>query len=317
MNDDTSLRRADAAERRSSVGIEGTRVSGFFERLADAIPCDPEDARADLHAAARWELLSRYLNWADRIIAPRPRRVLTWDGFRRYGKADQRWDAICALAAEIEAGNDLRPYLSDRVARSGYVRAGNEGKRGARGVEWADKDYALNAFETHHLHLDRTGTEELLYVSFSRKDAFFLMVGDHKSFDDGSLAQAVAETRVGTSYELKGVAPPHQRTMNEYNQLQRRGFATFYPVGDQLVMGATLSTAGTSWLHARHAQRILKVLKETDPRIAGPEFGRDWFEQIGQPYPTSPNFEWAMNYCDLCLLETTAFLKVTVLEWRR
>jgi hypothetical protein len=299
------------------ANIESTRVRQFYERLADSIPCDPHDARADLHAMARWELLSRYLNWADRFVAPRPRRVVTWDGIRRHGAAGLHWERVCALADEIEAGNDLTPYLSDRLGRSGYVRAPKGGKQRPHGVEWADKDYALNAYEIHHLHLSRTGTEELLYVSFSRNDAFFLMVGDHKSFDDGSLAQAVAESRIGTSYELNGVGQQHARPMNEYNRLQRRGFATFLPVGDHVVMGATLSTAGTSLLHTNHAKSILRVMQNLDPQIGAPCFGNHWFEQIGESYPTSPIFEWAMNICDLCLLEKTSLMKITLVEWRR
>ena len=55
------------------------------------------------------------------------------------------------------------------------------------------------------------------------------MLGDHKSFDDGTLAQAVAECRVGTSYELKGVlGPEHPRPMHEQNNLQRHGITTAY-----------------------------------------------------------------------------------------
>jgi hypothetical protein len=296
--------------------FESPRVQAFYDRVANAIPCVPKKAHAELHAMTRWELLSRYLNWADRLVAPRPRRVITWDGFTRHGTANLHWDAVCALAMEIGAGNDLTPYLSDKV-RIGYVPAKDRGKKGRRGVEWADKDYALNAYEMHHLHLNRAGTKELLYVGFSRTEALLLMVGDHKSFDDRSLAKAVGEARVGTSYELKGVGLQNQRTMAEYNQLQRRGIATFFPVGSQTVMGATLTDAGTSSLHTKHAQNMLKAIRKLDPQIDDPRFGHEWFEQSGKTYPASPAFEWALNHCDLCLIESTAFLKWTVVEWRR
>jgi hypothetical protein len=113
----------------------------------------------------------------------------------------------------------------------------------------------------------------------------------------------------------KRKAPPERGStlvafMNEYNQLQRRGLSTFFPVGGRAVMGATLSAAGTSWLHTRHAQRMLKVIQKLDPQIDEPRFGCDWFEQSGKTYPASPIFEWAMNHCDLCLIETTALVKV-------
>ena len=113
------------------------------------------------------------------------------------------------LIKKIERGDNLTPFLSDRIHHFGYVRPTalqNKKRRGL--VEWEDKDYALNAFETHHLHLSPKGTKELLYVIFSRDLAFLVMVGDHKSFDDGTLAEAIADAKVGTSHELKGLLGP-------------------------------------------------------------------------------------------------------------
>ena len=137
-----------------------------------------------------------------------------------------------------------------------------------RGVEWRDKDYALNAYETHHLHLRTKGSRELPYVSFSRDDAFFVMLGDHKSFDDGTLAQAIAECRVGTLYEWKGVlGPKHARSMREQNKLQRYGMTTLYQVDGHTVLGALLSSAGTSVLYTRHASRMMRTISEWEPQI--------------------------------------------------
>ena len=168
------------------------RLHAFHKKLGELIPCEPESARAALHPMSTPELLVRYLNWADRYVAPRPRRVITWEGFVRHGSAHLHREAVYGLAEKIEAGDDLTPYLSERISKFGYVSS-KKTKRRQRGVEWRDKDYVLNAFDTHHLHLKPTGSQELLYVCFSRNDALFVMVGDHKSFDDGSLAQAVAE----------------------------------------------------------------------------------------------------------------------------
>lgn len=291
------------------------RLRQFYEGLATTIPCPEPEARDDLRTMPHPELLVRYLNWADRFVAARPRRVVTWDGFLHHGSGALHMDQVHALATEVEAGSNLSPYLSEKSARDGYMRP--SGKRKRRGVEWADKDYALNAYEMHHLHLDRAGTEQLLYVNFSREDAFFLMVGDHKSFDDGSLALAVAESRKGTPYELRGVGLPRPRAMTEYNRLQRAGLATFLPAGDQVVMGANLTSAGTSTMHTLYAQRIVRKMKEWDSQIDNEGFGSDWLEKSGKPYPASPNFQWAMDYCDLCLLETVAHVKIRLLEWKR
>ena len=69
-------------------------------------------------------------------------------------------------------------------------------------------------------------------------------------------------------------------------------------------MGALLSTAGTSPIHARHAARVAHCIIEVDPKLDVPGFGRERFEQDGWAYPTKPVFDWAMRYCDLYLTET-------------
>ena len=190
----------------------------------------PEEVRADLYKMEPQELLARYLNWADRFVASRPRHIVRLKGFLRHGSPQPHVLAVNDLIKKIEKGDDLTPFLSGRIHRFGYVRptAHRNKKRGL--VEWGDKDYALNAFETHHLHLSRKGTKELLYVIFSRDRAFLVMVGDHKSFDDGTLAQAIAEARVGTSsHESRAFsAPAIPRTMSEQNQLQRHGLSTAF-----------------------------------------------------------------------------------------
>ena len=220
------------------INPERPRLRRFQERVAGLIPCESEAARADLRRMGIRELLGRYVNWADRYVTPRRRRVVTWEGFLRHRSPHSHWEAVQHLAKKIEAGDDLMPFLSEDIDRFGYVRP--KVIKRPRGIEWQPvKDYALNAFETHHLHLSTRirsdgwskRSRALLYVCFSRNDAFLVMAGDHGSFDDGTLAQAIAEARVGTSHELKGIlGPARQRTMREQNQLQRRGFSTAFQV---------------------------------------------------------------------------------------
>jgi hypothetical protein len=198
------------------------RIRRLHDEIASAIPCDPEEVRADLRAMNLNELLRRHVNWADRLLAPRPRSVATWEGFVRHGVAAAHWDAVQALAAKIRAGSDLKPNLSARIDRYGYVRPETIPQGKPHGIEWDDKDCVLNAYDVHHLHLSPKRTRELLYVSFSRQGAFLVMVGDHNSFDDGTLARALAEARVGTSMELKGIlAPARAFTDRERNRLPK------------------------------------------------------------------------------------------------
>jgi hypothetical protein len=295
------------------------RLQRLHEMLAKRIPCDPEDVRADLFNMTMPDFLPRYLNWADRFVPPRPRKVETWQRFLRHGSPETHRKAIYDLAEKIEAGQDLTPFLSDRVHRYGYVGLKTGKGKKPRGPEWDDKDYALNAYETHHLHLDTTRrTEELLYVTFSRDVAFLVMLGNHDSFDDGTLAQAVAEMRVGTFLEFKNVlGPALPRPPGEQNRTQRRGQATVFQAEGQTVMGAMLNEDGTSPLHALHVGKVLDRLRRMDSELGTPGFARERFERKGWDYPTAPVFEWGMRYCDLFFVETTTGAAFIEVPWRR
>lgn len=263
------------------------------------------------------ELLGRYVNWADRYVMPRPRRVVFWEGFLRHGSPLAHWEAVLHLVKKIEAGDDLTPFLSDRIRRFGYVPAKDENAK-PRGIEWGDKDFALNVFGAHHLHLRAKGSRELLYVVFSRNEAILVMVGDHKSFGDGSLARAVSESRLRTSYELKGIlGPRHPRARHEQNKLPWYGFATADEVDGHMVLSANPSRAGTSPLHTGHADRVERMILRLEPQLDESGFGREAFERSGRPYPAAPNFEWVMQHCDLCLDETTTRTRFSMLTWRR
>jgi hypothetical protein len=293
------------------------RIHAFHETLVAAIPCQPESAHDALRKMSTPELLIRYLNWADRYVAPRPRRVVTWEGFVRHGTAKLHRKAVYGLAEKIQAGDDLTPFLSKKIRRFGYVIPKDD-KQKPRSVEWRDKDYALNAYDTHHLHLNKNRTRSLLYVSFSRSDALFVMVGDHDSFDDGTLAQAIAECRVGTPLELKGIRLPARRgAMREQNLIQRHGFSAAFSVGDRAVMGALLSSAGTSVRHTTHAASIARALKKMEPQLDDPSFCEKLFQYSGRPCPVASVFQWVMRHCDLCLTETTSGVNFVVVQWIR
>ena len=145
------------------------------------------------------------------------------------------------------------------------------------------------------------------------------MLGSHNSFDDGTLAQAIAESRSGTALEIRGVLGPKKspRTMAERNQLQRRGFATAFDIDGKLVAGALLTTAGTSLLHGRHVDNVMRHITTVEPQVDAPDFGREWFERKGWAYPSTPVFAWAMLHCDLVLAEASTGSAFMVVPWQR
>jgi hypothetical protein len=104
------------------VDFDSPRLRGFRDELAELIPCDPQ-IRTDLQQMELAELLLRYVNWRDRYVEPRARRVMLWDGFWQHGSPQPHLATVTELAKRIESYDDLKPYLSDRIDRFGYVRA--------------------------------------------------------------------------------------------------------------------------------------------------------------------------------------------------
>ncbi len=308
------------------IDLQRPRLQEFQSYLANAIPCHPQSARADLTAESVTILLSRYLNWADRFILVRPRTVCWWNGFLTHGTVRHHLPAVRAMQKRIEAGEDLKPFLSDKIERYGYVRPqiSIAGKR--RGLEWGDKDYALNAYDVHHLHLGNRitangrsiRTRELLFASFDRKSAFLVMVGDHKSFDDGTLGQAIAEAYVATGNAIKSIVGlSRSLTPQDRNRLQRHGVTTFAQVGNQVVPGAMLSTAGTSMFHTMYANRIMRTIDVCELLLDDHKTIREWFSNAGRSCPASPECYWRMNNCDFGLLEKNSGVFFQLCIWRR
>ena len=310
--------------RYTMIDLTRPRLEEFRRWLVQTIPCEPEHVRADLAARPLSALLIDYMNWRDRFVSTRARNVTTWEKFLGDPRALNFWPDITRLAQRITAGEDLTAFLSKDIAQFGYVRpkTSKDGKR--RGIEWGDKDYALNSYGVHHLHLSNRikpsgwvrRTDDLLYVSFNRDSAFFLMVGDHKSFDDGSLNQAVAESRADSGRVLKGVAG---ETMShaERNKLQRHGVITAVAVGDKTVPGAMISSAGTSIFHSTHASIMMRVIEKQELLIDDNATRQQFFSLAKRPCPPEPDFVWRMNDCDLGVLEQTTGVFFEMLHWHR
>lgn len=263
------------------------------------------------------KLLASYIQWTDRFIAARPRQVFAWDGFAKHSLPIWDQQKFQELIAKIEAGADLTPYLSKKV-QTGYVQPNDIDPKKKNSTQWKDdKDYALNAYDIHHLHLTPKGTRELAYINFSREEAFVVMIGDHKSFDDGKLADALADARLDTPLEMMGVHGANDMTTKELNKLQRHGLSTCFNVGGRVVLGAVLSSAGTSIWHTRHADILATMIEQTDPQLDEHDFGEALFSDHGLPFPESPQFEWEMSHCDLWLTETTTDSVFSVERWKR
>ena len=54
-----------------------------------------------------------------------------------------------------------------------------------------------------------------------------------------------------------------------------------------------------------------------DPKPDLPDFGRESFERGGKQYPSTPKWEWLLNYCDFLLREATTEVHIPVVDWMR
>jgi hypothetical protein len=290
------------------------RIEELRSRLVARIPCNPNSAevQAELDAQSFDALLRIYLNWQQRLVPARPREVFFAPNFWDDSRATTHASAIFALLNKVRTGVDLTPHLSHRVHTHGYVpeRYTEQGER--IGPEWGDKDFALNAWDTHHLHLveasprgkRRRASDELLYATFTRRSAHFLMVGDHRSFDDGALEAAMITSRAASGdWVLRGILGGQDRFSDEERRvLARRGFTTHASVGNQVVMSAVLSTAGTSLVVGRHADRTCLALNRYDPRLDDPDFVVSVFASHGRQ-TKDLRLYWEFDHCDLVLVD--------------
>ncbi len=282
------------------------RVEGLRQALAEGIPIvgDERQGRAELADMTLGDLLTIYINWMTRLPQQCPRRVRYAERFWTE-KAERLRPAVMALERVVSQGEPLAPFLSSRTAVQGYAP---KRERNGRGIPWADKDFALNVWGAHHLHLGSPGagdrarrSSDLLYVCFTRGEAVFLHVGDHKSFDNGSLEAAIsAHTASEGRLVIKGVVGlSHNYSPQERAQLARHGVMTLAQVGDQFVISGSASTAGSSVNATRLASRIEEALQGMDPRLDDPGFLTKVVEETRRP-ASDEEWRWVMHHCDLC-----------------
>lgn len=299
------------------------RLTDLRRQILKAVPCVPDTSlvRGELAAMSFPQLISTYLNWKDRSLSPRARRTMIWNGMQAYSRRAIDWERIVKIMELSNNGESLERYLSRRARSHGYVPKSAE----QRGIEWGDKDLALNAYSVHHLHLTpanvtgkRSGdSNELLFVAASRDTLTLLMVGNHSSFDDGTLFDAVTAFRADSDFWIRGVLPARERlSAKESAKLIRHGVMVTGNHQDKLVPTALLSSMGSGLWHTRHADRIVITLEGWEPILDDRARYEDAFKQKDW-IPDEPVWRWSFHYGDLYLVETRTGAAALVLPWER
>lgn len=263
------------------------------------------DAPFDLAQLSFSDLLVAYVSWVDGAIAQRPREVSIWHGFWSTGGAQEYKDDIWKLAGLIERGEDLSPFVSHRP--------------------YPHKDRALNAYDVHHLHfVPATGprrrgrSDALLYVRVEWNKAHLVLCGDHRSFNDGTLRQAVADLDVARGKHFRGVESisPSLSAM-EGEDLLRRGANSALKSGDRWAFPSLLSSAGTSIHAVQHTDRMVMAIEDWEPLMRTEQGCTTLRGHFGVEQDAHGTFGWGMDHASLYLVDVKAKRSIGSVSWRR
>lgn len=285
--------------------MESSRITALRRSLVAEIGGD-----LDLDRHSLGDLIHRYLKNARRQIVPAKRRVTFvrrfWDG----GLVVRHLDKVFPLVRLIEEGSDLTPYLSSRAHRPGRHR---------RDLQH-DGDFALAAYDVHHLHFDpvdpagplkirkKDKEDVLLLGTFGQDHAVLIMVGTHDSFHDGTLEAAVVQARADAGHMvLNGVLGEAGLTALQRTRMGLRGLNTAASIDGRAVLSSLVMGNGSSMRTRRMADFAVWRIDDVDAVLDDVERAR---ELLGDRVPDAPVFSWRFDHTRLVLLEevtATAF----------
>jgi hypothetical protein len=250
------------------------------EHTIASLPHDLND-RPTLEAKSTSELLILYLNWRNRFIPTRPRRVhcsgmlsaraQTLDPIYR--------NALDCIVAAFTQGLDLNAHLSKEVKVGFQPTAPRISHRRGRRKHL---DLLLNDWGIHHLHLSTDimpdgfvrRTTPLLFAAVRTDDAYLIDILDHGR--DAWTRQYVLEVMVrewpdaNLALEAKGIATSAQPlTDTQRRNLRCNGYNASFVLGGKVYMPSTggLMSTGVSIQTFMRARCILEQTKLAQSEI--------------------------------------------------
>lgn len=269
----------------------------FKNDLIKVIPMTPNDinTKNELESESISSVLLYYINWAARLIKPKPRQVI----YDKILENNPNWikykNEIQALINKVEKGEDLYPHLSLRVASKGYTAKSR--------IEetdncWEDKDFILNVMGFHHFHLDNTNvinngflgrTNHVIFAKV-QKDTFEIIgIFDHQVFESDTTSDQLNIER----QKMWDLCDKHSSIPLANN-----------PNG-MIVMNRPITLSGNSVSTIRMVQNYMHVVKEIDPKIDTDEYVNLLYKEVSLPKPKKHKLKWAMNYMDLGLVDSS------------
>lgn len=272
---------------------ESKRIKKLRREMVTAIPKFPNnrETKEKLEQESLTTLLVHYLNWMSRYISVKSRRIV----IEPTVTSDTRWKTIKpkveSLLAKARSGENLCPHLSIQPNTKGYTPSALEKKPDVD--RWADKDFLLNAMGFHHFHLgtriEAAGhaerTDEVLFARVTREEFTAIGIFDHTVFESTG----------------KNMSAERKRLWEIFDEQIARGV----PPGS-VVMASPIATSGHPIHLVSTAQEYSWVIREVDPKLDDRAFVEELYQGVGSKKPNNPKLEWALNFSDLGVHETTA-----------
>lgn len=223
----------------------------------------PFEGRTELEALDLRSLVTEYQTWRGRFVPPQPRAV-HWSRelLAQSAKLQEHRQALDALVAKIERGDDLTGHLSDRVHQpSGNVAAPLEYR--------TDRDLLLADWGIHHLHFSaKRGHDDVLFVAFTGDSAYLIGIRRHPKHDNWAAEDIFAVIvrnwpKAGLVHELHGLLPTQTHSDEERRELRAAAVNMMMEIDGKGYapgpLGMTL--AGTSLQSARAAMKLMAELQ--------------------------------------------------------
>lgn len=273
------------------------------DHVLATLPCDAR-SQAELEAKPPVDLLILYLNWRNRLVPSRPRRVHSSRALQTNAKAAAHRSDLDRLVNKITAGEDLTPHLSRRI-KTGF-ESGSPGNSNRR----ADLDLMLAEWQVHHLHLSSVVEADgfvkrdgpLLFAAIRPDEAYLIDIFGHSDWTREAIARTLIDDwpDCGLVREIPGVLGlSHEPTDAERALRRANGISSPFMMrnGKAYHVGlGGLTSAGTSVIATRQAQQLFTAARAfADYVSTNPQYVADALTASGLTPPQDPDLHLAFT----------------------
>jgi hypothetical protein len=289
------------------MGLKEKLYESIRQQVIRELPYDRGDCAlvSALTAKDASDLLILWINWKERLIVPRPRKVLrspTFDGnnFVLTNRA-----IIQSICADIRRGDSLDKYLSKAIT-TGFTLP----TKPTRPWKRKELDMLRGSWGIHHLHASLSvggevfveRRDELIFAVFQGDTAYLIDVMLHGEWAKESIIRTIVDTwpQAGLVHRMNDVVGlSWNPTDDERRQLMAMGANSLIAIDGNVYMpNGGVSTAGTSANATRQSDKVMDTVDWFAAKFeADPSAIYDACLKRGFKLPNNPDFRVEFD-CD-------------------